>query len=62
MIYDTWTTKDGRDLAIEEMETSHILNVISFLEAKDDFENEYSSYDVEDMISSLKLELRLRRN
>ena len=31
-----WVTKDGKELKISEMETSHIKNCIRFIQKKDD--------------------------
>ena len=51
-----WTTASGEEIHVSEMETSHIVNTIKYLERKD-FKDLYLSW-----IEMLKKELDRRKN
>ena len=63
-----WTTKDGRNIKIELMETTHIRNAINMLKKniqnlkdyEDDYEKEYYKDYFEFKINELEEELKKR--
>lgn len=55
-----WTTKDGEELKIELMESSHIRNTIKLLQRNLEKVEEYEKQVIEDKIEEFEEELKKR--